>query len=399
MGLSISYHNISKTSLWTLFATIFASINILAYEQHIFNHLSKIVMITSVFFLIFFHLLFFIINKKAISLTKSFLFLLFSCYLLYLYSINFLHILEFTYISYAQTIKIILIAVLMFYLFLFFQQNELIDVMKAFFYIGLMLALINIIIILNNGFFIWSKVFVIRGASIFYDPNFFAAFNLFLILFYYFFLSKKRIFDFIILILLLISLVLTFSKAAILSLTIVFFFFYFTKQKTLATKTLYIMIAMIFLAMIFFLIKEIPGFRFEMGGNNRDDMALFFLNKIWESPYIGYGEKGIELQLVENGLINHSFHSFILDKTFAYGTMAFFLILSIFTLTFFKLFFTERRFAWIWLGLVINSFFIDYSIGGYGTLSILLSLIFIYASKIPYINFKHMPIKKDSSLV
>lgn len=392
--MKISYYNNLKTFLSFLIVIIFVCINISAYEQHLFHTQSKTIMVESIIFLIFFHSLIVFFTKRNITWKKSYLFNFFMFYLLYLFIINFFQAVEFSYIDYSQIIKLVLITVLLLYLYLFFEQNELINLLKGFFYIGIGLSIINILIMTFNGFFIWKKIYIVRGASIFYDPNFFAAFNMFLILFYYFYMSSKDKRNYILLIILFTSQILTFTKASILALSIVFFFYYLSIQKTLIKKIIYIFIAISFLLIAFVIVKEIPDFRLEMMGNNRGNMALFFFHNILEHPFLGFSEKGIELQLVTHNLVNHSFHSFILDKSFAYGMLAFVFIFAIFIFTSLKLFFSEKKLFWVWLGLIINSFFIDYSIGGYGPMSLILTILFVYASKCTTSKLKFIYPKK-----
>jgi hypothetical protein len=116
--------------------------------------------------------------------------------------------------------------------------------------------------------------------------------------------------------------------------------------------------------------------------NNRDHMWKFFFSEISNSPLFGFGEDGIKYKLVSNHLENWSFHNFLLDKTFGYGVVLGILLLILSLAVFYILYKYNNYLALIFLALFINSNFIDYSLGGLGTNSVLLTLFYILASKI-----------------
>ena len=169
------------------------------------------------------HYIFFYTRKKYVAPLTS-LFLFYMAYLTYIYIVSFFHSIYFSYADYDNILKLILTFIFVFYFYFFLTKKQIFLLLRAFFYVGVFLAIINIFIFINGDFLIWHKIFIYRNASIFYDPNFYGAYSLFTLLFYYFYIfDKRRFLHICFLVFLLFNLIVTFSKASLLSFFITIF--------------------------------------------------------------------------------------------------------------------------------------------------------------------------------
>ncbi|WP_223891501.1 O-antigen ligase [Sulfurovum sp. TSL6] len=355
----------------------------MAYEQNLFTGFSNLIMLMSVSFLIFcLVILKNNIKTKSVIGNKVLAFLLLSIVLSEWISTLSSQVLDISqYSDWHLLLKLLLINIWLVFMLLYLELSDIKELLESYYKIGILLAIINLLIMYNGSFLFWNKIYIVRGASIFYDPNFFGAFNMFLLLYYILFKLNKSTKSFLVTGILILSLILTFSKASVAAFVISLFFYFFLKT-TLLKKILAIVIFMVTSILVYFIFTKLDFFRFSMGFNNRDNMASFFLDKISESPLFGYGANDLKVHLLNNDLLNRSFHNYLLDTIFAYGFITGAIIVLVITCTFFILKKYDLKLAILFFALVLNANFISYSIGGFGAMSILLTLPVIYAIKI-----------------
>jgi len=370
---------------------LFSIVNILSYEEHLYETYSNYIKLISFILLLLIILIHRHKNHKVEKPNNLLTFLFFLIFVTYIISSYHHYVLSsFPYLTWSTYIKMVISITWILTALLFLDVKTIFLIFDSIFYIGLFLSFLNLIIYFNNGFLFWDRLMIFRGGSVFFDPNYWAAFNLFLILYFLFF--KRDVIKFSInialIVILIVSLILSFSKSSILSLTVVTIIYLFIRSSRYL-KVIIIVFSSLIGYLAYFLIESIPYFRIEMGLNNRDNMWKFFLLEISNNPLFGFGEDGIKYKLVTNNLENWSFHNFLLDKTFGYGLILGILLLMLSFTVFYILYKYNKYLSLIYLALFINSNFIDYSLGGLGTNSLLFTLFYILASKInSYRRFK-----------
>lgn len=366
---------------------IFVIVNLLSYEQHLHeefgNYIALLSFLILFFTIVFIKLLLYYRGNFYIKMNLGnslFFFLI----LFLLISLSYKYIvMPFPYLSIQYYLKGLISILWLTWAIIFLNKEDILIILDTFYKVGIVLSILNITIWFNDGFFIWNKTMVVRASSIFSDPNFWGGFNLFLILYSLFFKHYTNLFwALFVNTILLISLILSFSKASLLVLTFVFISYLLLFSKRIIRLLSLIVIPLVVYS-LYYLLQIIPFFRLGMGLNKRDDMWLYFFQKIWEIPFLGYGEEGIEYFLInEGGFSNTSFHNFLFDKTFAFGLLYGFLVIIMFSYILYKLFKFNRAIFLIFLGLTLNSFFIDYSLGGLKPNSIIFSLLVILSLRI-----------------
>ena len=130
---------------------------------------------------------------------------------------------------------------------------------------------------------------------------------------------------------------------------------------------------------IYQLVDSLPRYRLHQGMNNRDYLIDFFFQKILENPFSGFGMYDMKAILISSGLQNTSFHNYLLDYTFSYGLVVGVIIIILLVYGLVNLYIIEKKLSVLFLMLIINSFFVVYSIGGFNSLSIIFSLLLIYS--------------------
>ncbi len=366
--------------MFQLLVWLCVMLNIAAYEQHLYSGYSDIIKVVSVFGLIFAA---FIRRMSAIpgEVRSSALVIL----VLLLVLVNCASVLI-GYVSaypgrsgYLDIIKVVLNYAWLLAAVYLFDTKAIEMVLEVFMRIGVLLALVNVCIMLFNGFLIWDKVYIVRGASVFYDPNYFGAYNMFALLYYYASRYSRWRVSWSVVLVLVASLFLSFSKSSFL-IFVLSIWLYLLITSRWPFKVSLVAMGVVIPSALYLVLTSFEYFRLEMGLNNRGNMFHYFMSKINESPLIGFGVSNISDMLESAGLANASFHSYLLDNVFAYGVVSGVILLLIFLYVLVCLLKKDAGMMVVFLALFLNSFFISYSFGGFGALSVLLTLFLAYAA-------------------
>jgi hypothetical protein len=177
---------------------IFVIVNLLSYEQHLHeefgNYIALLSFLILFFTIVFIKLLLYYRGNFYIKMNLGnslFFFLI----LFLLISLSYKYIvMPFPYLSIQYYLKGLISILWLTWAFIFLNKEDMLIILDTFYKVGIVLSILNITIWFNDAFFIWNKTMVVRGSSIFFDPNFWGGFNLFLILYSLFFKHYTNLF-------------------------------------------------------------------------------------------------------------------------------------------------------------------------------------------------------------
>lgn len=246
-----------------------------------------------------------------------------------------------------------------------------------------------LIVVLGVGYFIqftvvlvpiWNLVYG-RNASIFFDPNFASVFlglGSFLSLIYLRYTSTKVILSS----LFSVGVFFTYSKGGMLALIVGYFYYFFITFNR--WTFLYLSMILFFGSIYVFDILglstglDLSMFRFEQGFNERDKLWQFSLDHIVENQnFFGIGAGNLVLHLRENGFTNVSTHSFYFDVLLSYGVLVFIANIVLAVSIALRMIRRKSKYLPLFLVLLINANSILISVGGFGLLSFLLTLLIL----------------------
>jgi len=271
-------------------------------------------------------------------------------------------------VSFEDIARLVSMALVSNTIYLFMSEDIFIQIIDLINSIAIPLALLNIFIFLRGNFLLWSTV-QMRGASFFFDPNYFALMNDIAIL-YSVFYKKGIAAKLINLSILIPSVVLTFSRTGVLSLFIILFLYFILdfKNKKFYWLPFYFVFFLISSYLVFRLFESLPLYRLGMKLSGREELWRNLIVSIKENPLLAFLGEGFQKQ---------SLHNFLLDYFRAYG-IVYIIFIMILLLGALSLSYKNHRFSfYLILLFFIFSNFITISLGGIGLFSIIFSSLVI----------------------
>lgn len=375
---------ISINSFYKKFIVFIIIVASFCYEIHIFKYYSLIQMLVSAF-LVFLTMIYFKYDrnselKKCIH-KQPFMFMLF-----YFRIVNtFLGLLIFGYNSTSDLISSVIMLLTTyssFYILPSILKKDS-EIEKSFIniyiYICVILSVFSLLIKLNGGhFLVWNYVYVIRDASIYYDPNFLAMVlgsGATLTIMRKF---KSKTIKFSLLILMFLAIYFTGSRGTLLSLMLSFFIYLIICSNIKFYKKIFLTFILLIITVYGInYLYAIDFFRTYQGSNNRFEMWLDGIKLSLKSPLIGYGYGSIDNILKSMNYANASTHNSFLDFLLIYGYPSF----IIYVIYIFKILAkslsqkTNKIYVLTIIFMLINANTILYSFGGVGLSSLMFTII------------------------
>lgn len=364
-----------------LFMLIVAS---LCYEIHLFKYYSVIQIIIS-FLLILLMMISFKLDKglkiKFGMSSQKFIFLI-----IFLRVFNtMVGYLAFGYNTPIDVISSLIMALTTISLFYvipgILNKDESIEngFIKTYVIICIILSIFSVLIKLGNGhFFLWNYVYVIRDASIYYDPNFCAMIlgsGVSITLLQKF---KNKLLKGYIIIIMLFAILFTGSRGTLLSLLSAILIYLVVYSKLSVPKK--VIIISVFGIATFYGINylySIDFFRTYQGSNDRFEMWYKILSSSLESPVFGYGYGSTDEVLKNINFTYASTHNSFLDFLLIYGIPTFVIYIFFIISTLLKALKKDsnKKYVLSIIFMLINSNTILYSFGGVGLSSLMFTVI------------------------
>lgn len=304
-------------------------------------------------------------------------------------------IMENGYMDYSFLLKTASIILVINIVYFAMSQRDLRSILHYCFVITFPLAILNIAIFIEGRVLFWDKVDM-RGASVFFDPNYFAVFNA-LAIFYVAILQRNRlVYRSVILAILTLSIYFTFSKTGLFALLISFITYVIIKKMKKgehARLLLYSALAFVSLMVAFPYFMKIPSanlFRFYMGLGGRLELWRMGIAAMREDILGLMFGRGI---LIDTLSTSASFHNYIIEYTIFYGILFMIPILGVCTYAFLKYMMKSPETFFLFLLMFLFSNLIVISIGGMSILSLIFSICFVMSYK-----YETFPMMKSSAM-
>ena len=250
---------------------------------------------------------------------------------------------------------------------------------ETYIIICVILSIFSVLIKLNGGhFLLWNYVYVIRDASIYYDPNFCAMIlgsGLTLGLLHKYDKKMVKLFvNFIIF----IAIIFTGSRGTLLGLlmSILIYLIIYSKlefRKKIVVLSIFAISTYIGINYLY----SIDFFRTYQGSNDRFEMWSNVVNLASKSPLFGYGYGSTNLVLKTINFSYASTHNSFLDFLIIYGYPTFFIYIILILRIIIESLKVEgsRSYILTLIFMIINSNTILYSFGGVGLSSLMFTII------------------------
>lgn len=380
---------ISKSNLYKIFLVFLLLVTSLCYEIHVFKFYSIIQAIVSFILILIMFVYIRLENNvkeknKIIRYTSVNEILIFLLLFLRLFN-TILGYIIFEFNTFTDIIRAIIMTLTTISLFCviprIIKKNENIEKIfkSTYILICLVLSFFSILIKINNGhFLLWRYVYVIRDASIYYDPNFCAMIlgsGATLAMFHKY---KNNFIKLIIIIIIFSAILFTGSRGTLLGLLAAILIYLIIYSKLSIGKKI---IFLFFFGIVAYFgigyLYSIDFFRTYQGSNDRFEMWSNVLTLSIKSPIFGYGYGATDEVLKTINFTYASTHNSFLDFLIIYGFPTFIIYIVFILNTLFKSLKNKNNRAYILtlIFMLINSNTILYSFGGVGLSSLMFTII------------------------